>query len=103
MKQNERALLQERVRTLVLIHALEATLSRLMTLSGDGAGEELMQLEHRITAAGRMLGTMPGEMALTTMVAVEDAVGTIRGAFDRAHDRLEAAAASVAAVGPIAA
>jgi hypothetical protein len=29
-------------------------------------------------------------MALTTMVAVEDAVATIRGAFDRAHDRLDA-------------
>ncbi|GJE56717.1 hypothetical protein FV217_15695 [Methylobacterium sp. WL9] len=101
MKQSERALLQERVRTLVLTHALEATLSRLMTLSGCDAGEELTRLEHRITAAGRMLGTMPGEMALTTMVAVEDAIGTIRSAFDRAYDRLDAEAVSTAA--PIAA
>lgn len=91
MKHSERALLQERVRTLVLMHAIEATLSRLTTLSGSGAADELMRLEHRIVAAGRTLGTMPGEMALTTMVAVEDAIGTIRGAFDRAHDRLEAA------------
>ncbi len=71
-----------------------------MTLSGSDAGNELTHLEHRITAAGRMLGTMPGEMALTTMVAVEDAIGTIRGAFDRAHDRLES---TVAAAAPIAA
>ncbi|WP_238232376.1 MULTISPECIES: hypothetical protein [Methylobacterium] len=72
-----------------------------MTLSGCDAGEELTRLEHRITAAGRMLGTMPGEMALTTMVAVEDAIGTIRSAFDRAYDRLDAEAVSTAA--PIAA
>ena len=96
MKHSERALLQERVRTLVLTHALEATLSRLATLSGLGAEEELNRLEHRIAAASRTLGTMPGEMALTTMVAVEDAVATIRGAFDRTHDRLEAAAPTAA-------
>ncbi|MCE4223943.1 hypothetical protein HCU64_09290 [Methylobacterium sp. C25] len=99
MKHSERALLQERVRTLVLTHALEATLSRLSAMSGSGAEEELTRLEHHIAAAGRTLGTMPGEMALSTMVAVEDAITTIRGAFDRAHDRLEAAApiASIAA------
>jgi hypothetical protein len=91
MKHSERALLQERVRTLVLTHALEATLSRLAALSGTSAEHELTHLEHRIAAAGRTLGTMPGEMALTTMVAVEDAITTIRGAFDRAHDRLETA------------
>ncbi|WP_238257929.1 hypothetical protein [Methylobacterium gnaphalii] len=82
-----------------MTHALEATLSRLVTLGGSNAEDELNQLEHRIAAASRTLGTMPGDMALTTMVAVEDAVAIIRGAFDRTHDRLEGtlAASAIAA------
>lgn len=95
MKQNDRALLQERVRTLVLRHALEATLNRLAGLAGEGADEELLRLEHAITAAARNLGTVPGTLRLSAMVAVEDAVGTIRGAFDSTHQRLEEAAAAV--------
>ena len=90
MKQSERALLQERVRTLVLRHALEAALGRLIDLGGPEIGEELFRLEHRIVAAGRNLGAMPSEMALSTMVAVEDAITTIRAAFDVAHQRLDA-------------
>ena len=58
----------------------------------------------RIIAASRTLGVMPGEMALPTMVAVEDAITSLRGAFDRAHERLEAAAPQPALAGaPLAA
>ena len=91
MKQNQRALLQERVRTLVLTHAIEATLGRLMELGGCEASDELLRLEHRIVAAGRALCATPSEMTLSTMVAVEDALTAIRAVFDRAHERLEAA------------
>ena len=93
MKQNDRALLQERVRTLVLRHALEATLSRLASVSGLSAEDELLRLEHAIIAAARNLGTVPEPLRLSALVAVEDAVGTIRGAFDSTHQRLEQAPA----------
>ena len=92
MKQNERALLQERVRTLVLKHALETTLARILDIAGPEVAEELLKLEHRIVAAARNLGSAQSEVALATMVAVEDAVTTIRTAFDTVHERLEAAA-----------
>lgn len=98
MKQNDRALLQERVRTLVLRHALEAALGRLIDLGGPEIGEELFQLEHRIVAAGRNLCAMPSEMTLSTMVAVEDAVTTIRAAFDVVQQRIEATVVPEAAL-----
>ncbi len=97
MKQNDRALLQERVRTLVLRHALEAALNRLGAASGAAAEDELLRLEHVIVTAARNLGAVPDALRLAAMVAVEDAVGTIRGAFDAAHQRLEQDAAPLAA------
>lgn len=97
MKQNERAVLQDRVRSLVLRHALEATLQRLAGLAGARAEEHLMTLEHAIVTATRRIGAMPGDVQLATAVAVEDAVAVIRAAFDTAHQRVEAAQAPVLA------
>ncbi len=91
MKQNDRAILQDRVRTLVLRHALEAALLRLSSLSGDSAEGELLRLEHAIVHATRRLGDMPGNLQLAALVAVEDAVASIRSAFDTVHQRIEAA------------
>ncbi|KQQ11834.1 hypothetical protein ASF53_16115 [Methylobacterium sp. Leaf123] len=90
MKQNERAILQDRVRTLVLRHALEATLQRLAHLSGTSAEEELLRLEHSIVVATRRVGDVPGNLQLAALVAVEDAVVAIRTAFDTVHQRIEA-------------
>lgn len=90
MKQNERALLQERVRTLVLRHALEAALQRVADLSGDMPEDELMKLEHAIVGATRRVSELPGDVRLVTLIAVEDAVAVIRGAFDTVHQRVEA-------------
>lgn len=92
MKQNDRAILQDRVRTLVLRHALEAALQRLASLSGVNAEEELLRLEHSIVFATRRVGDMPGTLQLATLVAAEDAVTAIRAAFDTVHQRIEMAA-----------
>lgn len=70
-------------------HALEATLQRLSQLSGVSAEEELLRLEHSIVFATRRIGEVPGNVQLATLVAVEDAVATIRGAFDAVHQRIE--------------
>ena len=91
MKQNERALLQERVRTLVLRHALEAALQRVADLSGFSAEDDLLRLEHAIVGATRRVGEMPGDVKLATLVAVEDAVAVIRAAFDTVHQAIEPA------------
>lgn len=91
MKQNDRAILQDRVRTLVLRHALEAALQRLTVLAGEGAEEELLRLEHSIVFATRRVGEIPGNLQLVALVAVEDAVAAIRAAFDTVHQRIEAA------------
>ncbi|WP_442919190.1 hypothetical protein [Methylobacterium sp. Leaf118] len=90
MKNNERALLQERVRTLVLRHALEAAFQRIADLTGGAAEDELMKLEHTIVAATRRVGEMPGDVRLAALVAVEDAVAVVRSAFDTVHQRLDA-------------
>lgn len=94
MKQNERAILQDRVRTLVLRHALEAALQRIAHLSGHSAEEELLKLEHSIVSATRRIGEVPGNVQLAALVAVEDAVTAIRTAFDTVHGRIEAAPAA---------
>ncbi len=91
MKQNDRAILQDRVRTLVLRHALEAALQRLAHLSGDSAEEELLRLEHSIVFATRRIGDVPGNVQLAALVAVEDAVAAVRTTFDTVHQRTETA------------
>lgn len=90
MKQNDRAILQDRVRTLVLRHALEAALQRLARLSDATAEEELLRLEHSIVFAARRAGEIQGNVQLAALVAVEDAVEAIRTAFDTVHQRIEA-------------
>ncbi len=50
-----------------------------------------MKLEHAIVGATRRVGEMPGDVKLATLVAVEDAVAVIRGAFDTVHQTVEAA------------
>ncbi|WP_342109484.1 hypothetical protein [Methylobacterium sp. SI9] len=92
MKIDERALLQERVRTLVLRHALQAVLDRLAVATrkaGQDAEAELLTLEQSLVAAARGLADRASAQKLAVLVAVEDATATIRAAFDNAHDRLE--------------
>ena len=89
MNLTERALFQERVRTLVMRHALEAALARLGAAAGPDGREELLRLEHAVVAASRTLPTASKDARLATMVAVEDALAQIRGAFDAAHRRLD--------------
>jgi hypothetical protein len=94
MKIDERALLQERVRTLVLRHALEAVLERL-AVATQAAGKEpeveFLDLEQALVSAARSIADRASTQKLAVLVAVEDASATIRVAFDNAHDRLEAA------------
>jgi hypothetical protein len=93
MKIDERALLQERVRTLVLRHALEAVLERLAIAARDAgkdAETELLDLEQSLVSATRSMADRAISQKLAVLVAVEDANTTIRTAFDAAHDRLEA-------------
>jgi hypothetical protein len=97
MKIDERALLQERVRTLVLRHALEAVLDRLATVardSGRDAEGEFLTLEHSLVTAARSLADRAATQKLAVLVAVEDASATIRAAFNNAHDRLDVAPAA---------
>ncbi|MCJ2069029.1 hypothetical protein MKK75_09470 [Methylobacterium sp. J-030] len=92
MKIEDRALLQERVRTLVLRHALQAVLDRLAAatrVAGQDAEAELLTLEQSLVAAARSLADRASAQKLAVLVAVEDAAATIRTAFDNAHDRLE--------------
>jgi hypothetical protein len=95
MKPEERALLQERVRTLVLRHALETALERLgaaARAAGRDAEAELRELERALLAAARSLADRATVQKLSILAAVEDAAGTIQGAFDAAHTRLDATA-----------
>ena len=93
MKIDERALLQERVRTLVLRHALEAVLARLATAAqeaGTDTETEFLDLEQSLVSAARSIAERASTQKLAVLVAVEDASTTIRAAFDAAHERLDA-------------
>jgi hypothetical protein len=93
MKIDERALLQERVRTLVLRHALEAVLDRLAATAreaGKDAEAEFLSLEQALVSAARSIADRANAQKLAVLVAVEDASTTIRTAFDNAHERLDA-------------
>lgn len=92
MRLDERALLQERVRTLVLRHALETTLERLAAsarAAGRDAEAEFESLESTLLAAARGLAERASAQKLAVLVAVEDAGATIRAAFDTAHARID--------------
>jgi hypothetical protein len=93
MKLDERALLQERVRTLVLRHALEAALERLAAVTretGREAAAEFHSLEQSLLSAARSIADRATSQKLAVLVAVEDASATLRSAFDNAHGRLDA-------------
>ncbi|MCJ2095532.1 MULTISPECIES: hypothetical protein [unclassified Methylobacterium] len=93
MKLDERALLQERVRTLVLRHALEAALERLAAATretGKEAAAEFQSLEQSLLSAARSIADRATSQKLAVLVAVEDASATLRSAFDNAHSRLDA-------------
>ena len=93
MKIDERALLQERVRTLVLRHALEAVLARLATATQEAGTDnetEFLDLEQSLVSAARSIAERASKQKLAVLVAVEDASTTIRAAFDAAHARLDA-------------
>lgn len=100
MKLDERALLQERVRTLVLRHALEAALERLAgtaRAAGADVEAELLGLERSLLSAARGLADRAAAQKLAILVAVEDAGATIRAAFDSAHARLDQSGLDVVA------
>ena len=102
MKIDERALLQERVRTLVLRHALETVLDRLAAAARDGgkdAKHEFLSLEQALVTAARSLADRAATQKLAVLVAVEDASTTIRTAFTNAHDRLDVPPAHLTLVG----
>ena len=89
---DERALLQERVRTLVLRHALEAVLDRLAAAardSGMDAEREFRVLEQALATAARGLADRASTQKFAVLVAVEDASATIKTAFSNAHHRLD--------------
>ena len=93
MRLDERALLQERVRTLVLRHALEAALDRLAIATretGKEVAAEYQSLEQALLSAARNIADRSTAQKLAVLVAVEDASATIRSAFDNAHGRLDA-------------
>lgn len=93
MRIEERALLQERVKTLVLEHALEATLSRLTDLhdpAGRDVGEDLARLENLLLGAARDLADRATQQKLSVLVAVEDVSTTLRAVFDAARTRVAA-------------
>jgi hypothetical protein len=92
MKIDERALLQERVRTLVLRHALEAVLDRLASTareSGKDAENVLLNLETALVSAARSIADRATSQKLAVLVAVEDATTTIKAAFNNAQERLD--------------
>ena len=93
MRIEERALLQERVKTLVLEHALEATLSRFADLhdpAGRDVGEDLARLENLLLGAARDLADRATQQKLSVLVAVEDVSNTLRAVFDAARTRVAA-------------
>ena len=93
MRIEERALLQERVKTLVLEHALEATLTRFADLhdpAGRDVGADLSRLETLLLGAARDLADRATQQKLSVLVAVEDVSTTLRTAFDAARSRVAA-------------
>ncbi len=93
MRIEERALLQERVKTLVLEHALEATLTRFADLhdpAGRDVGADLSRLETLLLGAARDLADRATQQKLSVLVAVEDVSTTLKSAFDAARGRVAA-------------
>ncbi|GJD35755.1 hypothetical protein [Methylobacterium aerolatum] len=94
MRIEERALLQERVKTLVLEHALAATLARFTALrdpAGQDVGDDLSRLEDLLLGAARDLADRATQQKLSVLVAVEDVSTTLKTMFDAARLRLTCA------------
>lgn len=93
MKPEERALLQERVKTLVLGQALALALSRLAEAdqaAGRDARADLSGLEEMLLGAARGLADRATAQKLAVLVAVEDVSTALRTAFDGARAQIEA-------------
>lgn len=92
MKPEERTLLQERVKTLVLGQALDLALSRLAE-SGQAAGRDaeatLASLEDLLLSAARSLADRATTQKLAVLVAVEDVSATLKAAFDGARAKID--------------
>lgn len=92
MKLEERALLQERVKTLVLGHALEAVLAQFAKAdqaAGRDAEADLTRLETMLLNAAQGLADRATTQKLSVLVAVEDVSATVRAAFDTARQTLD--------------
>lgn len=93
MRIEERALLQERVKTLVLEHALEATLARFADMQRTGGvdvGPDLSRLEDLLLNAARDLADRATQQKLSVLVAVEDVSATLKSVFEGARNRIAA-------------
>ena len=85
MKLEERALLQERVKALVLGHALEGALARFAEAdqaAGRDTLADLARFEALLLAAAQGLADRAATQKLAVLVAVEDVSATVRAAFD---------------------
>ena len=92
MTLGERALLQERVKTLVLGHALEAVLAQFAKAdhaAGRDAEADLTRLETTLLNAAQGLADRATSQKLAVLVAVEDVSATVRAAFDAARQTIE--------------
>lgn len=106
MKPEERALLQERVKILVLGQALNLALSRLAEAdqaAGRDAWADLSSLEETLLVAARTLADRAAAQKLAVLVAVEDVSTTLRAAFDGARAQIDLKPAEAAEGAPIAA
>ena len=97
MRIEETALLQERVKSLVLEHALEATLSRFAALDGTAGRDvdaDLSTLENLLLKAAQDLADRATQQKLAILVAVEDVSVTLKSMFETTRTRV----ASVGAI-----
>lgn len=92
MTREERALLQERVKTLVLGHALEAVLAKFVDAdqaAGRDAEADLSRMEEMLLSAARGLADRATSQKLSVLVAVEDVSAIVRTAFDAARETID--------------
>jgi hypothetical protein len=92
MKLEERALLQERVKTLVLGHALEGALTRFAEAdraAGRDTLADLARFEDLLLTAARGLADRATTQKLAVLVAVEDVSATVRAAFEAVRAGIE--------------
>jgi len=106
MKLEERAILQERVKNLVLGQAMHMALARLADAdraAGRDARSDLSAFEETILTAARTLADKAVAQKLAVLVAVEDVSATLKAAFDGARAQIDVARAAESAATAIAA